>query len=144
MSHQERASIVAVATCLLVNGTVLVRHLQLSSAGALSGADATMVWARVVVWAFPAAIGLTILLNVLFALALRESVTGPSDERDRLFRLRGMSTTLFVFGLGFVVALFGLALGWMPLTGFIAIYVSAALADLAGSSVRVISYRLGS
>jgi len=145
MCHQERASIVAVVTSLLVNGYVIAGHLELSRAGALSGPDATMLWARMMLWAIPAAIGLTILLNVLFALATKDRVLGSTvDERDRLFELRGRSTTLIVFGLGFVAAMGGLALGWMPLTGIIAFWASAALADLVGNLVRVASYRISS
>ena len=145
MCTQERASIVALATGLLVNGYVLVRYLQLSGAGALSGPDGPMVWARMMLWAVPAAIVLTIVLNVLFSVSMRERLTGAVvDERDKLFQLRGMSATLYVFGAGFVASMVGLALGWTPLTGFISIYVAAALGDLAGNLTRLVSYRLGS
>ena len=144
ISHQERASIVAIATNLLINGYVIFRHLDLSGSGALDGPDATEAWAKMVLWAIPVAIGFTIVLNVLFAFAVKERFSGaPVDERDRMFRLRGMTATTIVFGLGFIASLGGLALGWVPLHGIIAFYISATLSDLVGNLVRVVSYRLG-
>ena len=144
ISHQERASIVSIATNLLMNGYVIFSHLDLSGAGALDGADATEVWAKMVLWVIPIAIGLTIALNVLFALAVKERISGaPVDERDRVFRLRGLTATTIVIGLGFIASLGGLALGWAPLHGIMAFYVSATLSDLVGNVVRVVSYRLG-
>ncbi|MFT4646820.1 MAG: hypothetical protein ACI9X4_000023 [Glaciecola sp.] len=143
LCHQERASIVAVVTNLLMNGYVLFGHLGLSGDGALDGADATMLWAKMVVWAIPGFIGLTIVLNVVFALASKGRVSGSTmDERDRMFRLRGMSATTIIFGLGFVASLVGLSLGWKPLNGIILIYVSATVGDLIGNLVRLAGYRL--
>lgn len=145
LCSQERDSLAAIATNLLVNGYVLFRYLALSGAGALEGADATKLWAQVVLWAIPAHIGIAIFLIVLLTYLSGERLSGMvADERDRLFRLRGMSTTSVVFGLGFAGAMVGLALGWSPVTGVIAIYVSATVADLVGNLVRFASYRLGS
>ena len=145
MCNQERASVIAIITSLLTNGFILTRYLQLSSAGALTGPDATMIWARVVLWMIPAAIVLTIVLNVLFSISMRERLLdSTADERDRLFQLRGMHVMAVVFGIGFVGAMAGLASGWVPLTGFIVIWIGAALGDLSGNVVRIASYRLGS
>lgn len=144
ISHQERASIVSIATNLLMNGYVIFRHLDLSGNGALDGADATQVWAKMVLWVIPIAIGLTIALNVLFAFAVKERISGmPVDERDRVFRLRGLTATTIVIGVGFIASLGGLAAGWNPLQGIMAFYASATLSDLIGNVVRVVSYRKG-
>ena len=140
---QERVCLVAIATNLLVSGYVLFRHLELSGSGALEGADATMTWARMVLWAVPVTIGLTVGLNVLVAAMVGDGKCGaPPDERDRLFRLRGMSTTGVVFGFGFLGSLIGLATGWAPLYGIISIYVAATVADLVGNFVRLLCYRM--
>lgn len=146
MCRQERASVAAIAISLLLNAYVLIRLNQMFAAGVLDGPDAPMVWARMVVWIVPAAIVLTVVVHLLgIALSREDDAGGPAaDERDRLFQVRGMSVTLVVFGLGFVGSLIGLALGWTPLTGFLAIYYSAAAGDLLGNVVRLASYRVGS
>lgn len=145
MPQQERASIIAVVTNLLVNGWVLVRLSHLHRGGALSGDDAVAVWATTVLWAVPANIVVTVVLTVLAALALRGEDGGSIvDERDRLFRLRGMSMTSVVFGVGFTGSVVGLAFGWPAVGGLFAIYLTCAVADLVGQLVRLVSYRLGS
>ncbi len=144
LCHQERASIVSVLTNLLMNSYVLHGHLGLSSAGSLDGEDATMLWAKMVVWVIPVAIALTVVLNVIFAMATGERISkATTDERDRMFQLRGMTATTIIFGLGFIGALVGLSTGWAPLTGIIAIYISATVGDLVGNMIRFAGYRLG-
>ncbi|MDF1839769.1 MAG: hypothetical protein P1V35_18030, partial [Planctomycetota bacterium] len=117
--------------------------------GRTGGEDATMLWAKMVVWAIPIAIGLTIVLNIALNVfsslaAGGRSPSATTDERDRKFQLRGMCVTTVIFGLGFVGALVGLSTGWTPLTGIIAIYLAATVGDLVGNLVRIVSYRLGS
>lgn len=144
MSHQERASVVAIAICLLLNGYISVRLWQLYEAGALSGENAPMVWAQSIVWVVPAAIVLTIVSNIGFAIASKGRKQKINiDERDHLYRSRGMCVTLFVFALGFIGMLIGLATGWSVVIALTLLYASAALGDLFGQCVRLASYRIG-
>ena len=144
MSHQERASVVAIAIGLLLNGYVSVRLWQLFETGALSGENAPMVWARAIVWVVPAAIVLTIVSNIIFAILTKgRTQKTNTDERDHLYRSRGMCVTLVIFALGFIAMLFGLAAGWPVVTGLTLVYASAALGDLLGQCTRLASYRIG-
>lgn len=144
MSHQERASVVAIAVCLLLNGYISVRLWQLYEAGALSGENAPMVWAQSIVWVVPAAIALTILSNIGFAVASKNRKQKTNiDERDHLYRSRGMCVTLFVFAIGFIGMLIGLATGLSVVFALTLLYASAALGDLLGQCVRLASYRIG-
>tara|TARA_E500000318_G_scaffold102269_1_gene106444 strand:+ start:413 stop:910 length:498 start_codon:yes stop_codon:yes gene_type:complete len=144
MSHQERASVVAIAICLLLNGYISVRLWDLFETGALSGENAPMVWARAIVWVVPAAIALTVLSNIGFAIVTRgRKQKINTDERDHLYRSRGMCITLFVFAFGFVGMLIGLATGWSVVIALTLLYAAAALGDLAGQCVRLASYRIG-
>ncbi|MEM8875624.1 MAG: hypothetical protein AAGD32_15365 [Planctomycetota bacterium] len=143
MSNQERVTVVAILTNLLVNGYAVVRVGQLYADGALAGDEAVTVWARAVVWVIPAAIGLTILLNVLFAMADRERQNNNViDERDRQFQLRGMGVTLVVVCLGYVAMLGGLAFGWATIVVLNVLFFSFAAGDLLGNAVRLASYRV--
>ncbi|MHC4880879.1 MAG: hypothetical protein ACYTGL_30885 [Planctomycetota bacterium] len=144
MSHQERASIVAIVTNLLLNLYVIVRVGKLFSTGALSGDDAVMVWAQTIVWIIPAAIALTIVLNHVIAFAARDQdLKKTVDERDRQFQLRGMGVLLMSVGLGFMTMIVLLATGWTAVAGLTLLYFSIAVGDLLGSVVRLASYRIG-
>ncbi|MEQ9460995.1 MAG: hypothetical protein RIG82_08595 [Phycisphaeraceae bacterium] len=143
MSHQERASIVAIITNLLVNGYAAVRVGQLYDAGALSSEDALMVWAQAVIWVIPLAIGLTIVLNILFTMAEKGADKAMVvDERDRQFQLRGIFVTLVVVGLGYITMLAGFAIGWTAIIGLNLLFFTFALGDLLGNTVRLASYRI--
>lgn len=144
MSSQERNTVIAIITNLLVNGYVATRLFELFGSDALAGDDGPMVWARMVVWAIPASVALTVVLTILLTIASGGRESGPVvDERDRLFQLRGMSVTTVVVGIGFVGSIAALAWGWRPVTVFNLIYFSAAVGDLVGNTVRFVSYRIG-
>lgn len=143
MCPQERSGLISVITNLVVNAVILVRLRQLDATGALDGPDATAVWAKTVVWAVPAMIGLVLVLHMGHKLLTSGDGTSvASDERDRLFQVRGMKIMIVVFGLGWVATLIGLANGWTPLLGFLVVYYAATLGDLLGNAVRLAWYRM--
>lgn len=144
MCQQERASIVAIVINLLLNGYVVLRLAELFGAGALSGDNATMVWAQAIVWVIPAAIVLTIVLNPLFSILSKDrNPKNLVDERDRQFQLRGLYVTLISTGIGYMTMIFVLATGWSAVAGLTLLYGSCAAGDLLGNVVRLSSYRIG-
>ena len=144
MSHQERASIIGIVICLMLNGYVSVRLWYLFGSGALSGEDAPMVWAQAIVWVIPAAVVMAIILNILFAIAEKSNKRNAiTDERDRLFQYRGMCVTLIAVAFGFIGMIVTLATGWSTVTGLTLLYASVAIGDLLGQTVRFASYRFG-
>ena len=144
MSKEERANIVALVTGILLNTFVVIRLVQLFGSGALSGEDATMIWARAIVWVIPAAIVLTIIFNVLLAFAFRDREDkNVVDERDRKFQIRGLSVLLVSLGLGYIAMIVVFAIGWPAVAGLTLLYASCAAGDLIGNTVRFASYRLG-
>lgn len=144
MSSQERASIVAIITSLLLNAYVIVTLVRLFGAGALSGEHAPMVWAQAIVWVIPAAIGLTIVLNWLLAMASKDrNQRNVVDERDRQFQLRGLYITLISIGIGYMTMIVVLATGWSAVAGLTLLYAFCAVGDLLGNVVRLGSYRIG-
>lgn len=144
MTSQERASIVAIITSLLLNAYVIVALVRLFGAGALTGEHAPMVWARAIVWVIPAAIGLTIILNWLLAVASKDrNQRNVVDERDRQFQLRGLCITLVSVGIGYMTMIVLLATGWSAVAGLTLLYAFCAVGDILGNVVRLGSYRVG-
>ena len=148
MSSDERNTYVSLISSLLINAYMIWRLVEMFGAGTLSGPDALQIWARMVLWVIGAAIVLTIVLtilfNIVFAIATGEkSPQFLSDERDRVFEVRGMGATTLVMIFGFIGAIVALALGQTPLFAFIQLYFSLALGSLAGDLVKLASYRHG-
>ena len=143
MSNQERATVVALITNLLVNTYAIVRVSQLYTGGALVAEDAVMVWAQAVVWVIPAAILLTIVLNIAFRMADKERGPQVVDERDQKFRLRGMVAMIVFVCLGYTAMLTTLAIGWPTILALNILFFATAFGDLVGNVVRLGSYRIG-
>lgn len=144
MSSDERNTYVSLLSSLLINAYMIWRLVDMFGAGTLSGPDALQIWARMVLWVIGAAIVLTILFNIVFAIATGEkSPQFLSDERDRVFEVRGMGATTLVMIFGFIGAIVALALGQTPIFAFIQLYFSLALGSLAGDLVKLASYRHG-
>ena len=143
MSNQERATVIQLFTSLLVNTYAIVMVGRLYSSGALAAEDAVIVWARAVVWVIPAAIGLTVVLNIAFRLADKDRAPQVVDERDRQFQLRGMATMVVFIALGYIAMLIGLAIGWPTILGLNILFFAIAFGDLIGTLVRLGSYRIG-
>lgn len=143
MSSQERSTIIALITTVLVNTYAIVRVIQLYKAGALEGEDAVMVWAQAVVWVIPAAILLTIFLNIVTWVLDKDRGPNVTDERDQKFRLRGMVALVVFICLGYMVMLAGLAIGWPTILALNILFFTIAFGDLVGNVVRLASYRFG-
>lgn len=143
MSNQERATVIQLITSLLVNTYAIVMVGWLYASGALVAEGAVTVWARAVVWVIPAAIGLTIVLNIGFRMADKDRGPQVIDERDRQFQLRGMATMVVFIALGYIVMLTGLAFAWPTILALNILFFAFAFGDLIGTLVRLGSYRFG-
>jgi hypothetical protein len=148
MAYQDRNNIVSIIISLLVNGYIILRLLEMDSAGLFDGLDAVNVWARMVIWVIPISIVATIIGTILFNIG-HAIVTGnakPSftvDERDKMFDRRGIIAVVIFAGAGFILAIVALALGWSAFTGFNIIYFAMALGSIGADLVKFISYRRG-
>lgn len=148
MSKEDRDAIISIVMNLGVNGWMLLKLRAMSQAGAFDGADALQVWARTVIWIVPASIVVMIVLTILWAIVAGimnpdDATSELVDERDRMFRIRGMAVTMVVGSFGFVAAIGALAWGWSAVAGFTLIYVGFTIGDLAGNLVKFASYRIG-
>lgn len=144
MTGQEKSTVAAIASNLLVNGTVGFQLVQRFQNGQLYGDDGLQIWARTVIWAIPALLVLTVLFHgAAYVLSGDREASTVVDERDRLFRLRGLAVTTVVAGFGFIATVVALATGVQAVKAFTLVYVGMVLADLAGNTVRFLSYRFG-
>jgi hypothetical protein len=148
MTHEEKNTLVALVTNLLVTGFFAIRLIQMYQAGAFDGADSLVVWARTVLWMIPVSIVVTIVLMILFqigfAIATRDAK--PSfiiDERDKQFSRWSYIATIVVAGAGWMVALILLAFGLSAFAALNIVLFAFGAGDLASHLVKLYRYRRG-
>lgn len=148
MSHEERTAVAGIVANLLIMGAFAWRLSAMAAAGRFDGPDALVQWARTILWAIPAGIGLLIVLmilsNILFAAATRDG--NPSfvvDERDRAIERQGLRVSLAVGTGGFLGGIVLLALGIGPLTALNVMAGASATGSLLGDVARLWLYRRG-
>lgn len=148
MTYQDRNNVVSIIVGLITTGYVIFRLVEMNAAGQFDGADAVNVWAQMVIWIIPIAIGGTIIGTILFNIgyAIVTRTEKPSflvDERDKLFDRRGIVAVVLFSGAGFMLAIIALTFGWSALKAFNIIYFSMALGSMSADLVKFISYRRG-
>jgi hypothetical protein len=148
MSKEDRDAIISIIMNIGVNGWMLLKLRTMARAGAFDGPDALQVWAMTVIWIVPVCIVAVIVLTTVWIVVGQimnpgEPVSELVDERDRMFRIRGMAVTMVVASFGFVGAIAALAWGWSAVAGFTLIYIGYTIGDLAGNIVKFASYRIG-
>ena len=146
MTHEERNTVVAIFVNLTVNAWILLRLKGQYDAGLLTAPDGLATFAKSVLMAIPASIVATIvgviLFNILFAIVTRdENPDFTVDERDHMYKVRGLTATMITASVGFIVAMGALAFGYSALPVFLLVYLSYALGDLIGNVIKLISYR---
>lgn len=146
MPLEERNTLISLITNLALNGYVVWHLTGLYGSGALDGADAPQILARFLVWVIAVGVALGIGMAIASSIgaaiaARRDPGANIVDERDRLFEARGLAATLFFAAIGFIGSFIALAMGTSPVTAFVLIYFSFAVASLVGDIVRLVSYR---
>lgn len=141
MSFEERNTVTAILTDLLVIGLFVWQIITRAHAGAFDGPEGLMHWARLVLVmigvSILASIALTILVSIAFRLFTGQEPPPPLvDERDRLIRLRGAQITLLLASAVFVGALIGLALGATLFLTLNLMLASFAAGQIGGSLTR--------
>ena len=146
MSFEERNTLTAVLTDLLVIGLFVWQITTRSSDGAFDGPDGFVNWARLVLVmigvSIAASIALTILITVAFRLLGGQAMPlHLVDERDQLIRLRGAQVTLLLASAVFVGALGGLAFGFSLFLTLNLMLAAFAVGTLCGSLTRFVLQR---
>lgn len=148
MSHEEKNTLVAIVTNVLVTVFFAFKILQMHQAGAFAGADGLMIWARTVLWMIPVSIAITVVFAIGFSIVFAIVTRNPKpsfivDERDKGLSKLSMQATMIVAGAGWIMALILLAFGWSAFGALNMVLFSFAFGDLGGSLLKMYHYRRG-
>ena len=147
MSYRERQAIVSLLTTILVAVIFFVYVLPRYPAGDAYSVDVFHFWGSAVVVLIPVSIAIriaaAIAFGIAYSIATREEERSLTDERDKLFELRALRNTVYVFTAGFFLAMVALVIDRPPSVMFILIMASGYLSGVVGDISKLYFYRRG-
>ncbi len=105
-------------------------------------------WGRSFLILIPIAIGIQILIHIIFAIIIHilwkgEDIDPIEDERDKLIELKAIKISHYIFIVGFMLAMGSLALGMQPWVMFVVLISSGFVASTVNELFRLYYYRKG-
>ena len=146
MSHEERNTISAIFSGVLINIYVIAKLRRMFEDGRLAGDDAIQVWAQAMLWIIPIGIAVviaaTIGFNIIYAIATNnESPSYLVDERDHAIQGFGMKVSMIAVSIGVILMIVALALGTATLTALIGLWFAFSFGSLLGDTCKLLRYR---
>lgn len=147
MSYREKENIVNIFSSLLITliyaWMVYQRHLE----GRFDLTEDFRSWGMIfivfIIVTIVARIIIYIIFHIFNAIATREEDIPQEDERDKLIKLKAIRNSHWVFSVGFMLSIIGLAIG-MPVYGtFIAFVISGVISEIIDNGSQIYYYRKG-
>lgn len=147
MSYQERRSLVAIISSIVIAAVYFAYMLQRAAADGVDIAQDTHFWASSILILIPVSIVARIVIHIIFSItntiATREQEPEFMDERDKLIELKASQNGSNVFILGFFLSMVTVVIGLPPAAMFIALIVAGMLSALVTEASQLLYYRRG-
>lgn len=147
MSYPERRAFVSILTTLVVTGIYAAYMApQYPQADAYSP-EIFHFWGRFFLILIPVSIAARVIIQILFVIlntiATREEISDRGDERTRLIELKSTRNGMWIFVLGFFLAMSALVAELQPSIMFVVLIGSGLLASLVSDVSEFYFYRRG-
>lgn len=147
MSYQEWRSLLSLISAILIPVFFSAIRLQSYPNVDAYAPDVFRFWGEffmiLVAVSIVARIVIHIIFSILHTIATRQAEPDITDERDRLIELRSTRNALYVFGLGFLLAMGTLALDQPPTMMFLALLLTGMMSEIVSDASQFIAYRRG-
>jgi hypothetical protein len=147
MSYQERRAVASLFSAILISVFYFAYLLQRYPAASPYSADLFRFWGSSILVFIPVSIAANIAIQIVVTMAhtmsTKEKEPPLLDERDRLIELRSTRNAIYVFAVGFLLAMGSLAIGMPPSVMFIVLMVSGVLTEIVGALSQLYLYRRG-
>jgi hypothetical protein len=147
MSFQERRAIVSLIGSILITVLYSAYMLQRYPEGDAYSPAVFHYWGSFFLILIPVTIVAKIVIYILFsignAIATREQEPPITDERDKLIELKSTRNSLYVFTLGFLVAMASLVLSQPPTTMFVILISAGVLSEVVSELSQLYFYSRG-
>lgn len=147
MSFQERRSLVNVVSAILITAFYSAYMIQRLPEGNPYSPEVFRFWGNFFLVLMPVTIVTRIVINIVFhildTIATREEQPAVTDERDHLIELKATRYSLYVFVLGFLLAMGSLVVDMPPSTMFLILVCSGLMSEVVSEISQFYFYRRG-
>lgn len=147
MSYQERRAIVSVISSVVITALYAAYMMQRYPAVPPYSPEIFRFWGSffliLIVVSIVAKIIIYILFSILNAIATRETEPDITDERDRLIDLKTTRNALYVFTVGFLLAMVAMALDMPPAVMFAILLCAGVASEVVSDMSQFYFYRRG-
>lgn len=147
MSFQERRALVSIISTILINivyANVMIPRYPTTGD---NSPEVFQFWGVYLVGLIGVTIVAYIIIYIMFVIlntiATREEEPSIVDERDKLIDLKSSRNALFVFQVGFLVAMIMLAVGLPPTLMFVVLIGAGVASSLTSDVSQFYFYRRG-
>jgi hypothetical protein len=148
MTYQERRALASLISNVVITALYSAYMLQRYPDAPAYSPEIFHFWGTYFVILIPVSIVAKIIIAIIFAIlnaiATREVEPVMTDERDWLFELKALRNSLYVFALGFVVAMASLVFDMPPTIMFIILIGAGIVSEIVGDMSQFYFYRRGS
>jgi hypothetical protein len=147
MSYQEKRSIANIISSILIIAVYSAYMIQRYPEGGAYSTDVFHFWGAFFLILIPVSVVARIIIYIIFhilnAIATREEDVPITDERDRIIELKGTQISLYVFSVGFILAMVSLVLDMPPAAMFIILICSGIASEIVSEAAQFFFYRRG-
>jgi hypothetical protein len=147
MSYRERRALASLISTIVISTIYFVYVLPRYPGENGYSPDVFRFWGSSIFLLVPlsivAEIVVQIIVSIINTITTGEKEQLMADERDRLIELRALRISLFVFVLGFTVAMGTLVIELPPSVMFLVLFFSGFVSGLCGYSSQLYFYRRG-
>lgn len=147
MSYQEKRSLVSLFSSILIAVVYSAYMLQRLPQADPYSAEVLRYWGSFLLILIPVAIVAKVIIHILFSIintiSTREDEPSVTDERDRSIELKANTNSLYVFMIGFLLAMASLVVDQPPTTMFIILIAAGVLSEAVGNISEFFFYRRG-
>jgi hypothetical protein len=147
MSFQERRALASLVGTVLINVAYAAVMIQRYPSASPYSPDVFRFWGVFFLILIPVTIFTKIIIyivfNILNAIATREVEDPITDERDQLIDLKSTRNSLYVFPLGFLLAMVALVIELPPAVMFIILTCAGIVSELVSDISQFYFYRRG-
>lgn len=153
MSYQEKKSVTNIISSLLITTVYGVIMYQRYLNGSIEDSNIFRFWAIIILVFIPISIVARIIIMIIFHIleSVVQAAQGKEvedsmsaiDERDKLVSMKSNSIAMYIFSLGFMVALVTQMFDVSNHVFFIVIIIFGLITDVTSESLMIRFYRRG-
>ncbi len=153
MSYNEKNSLTNIISSILITGIYAYVMYQKYLNGVLDDSNIFRFWALIILVFIPISIVARIVIMIIFRILDSIVLTAQGkevdtqidvvDERDKIIRMKAAGNSMFLFALGFILALGTQMFDVSPHVFFITIVVFGLLTDVLSETLQIRYYRRG-